>query len=249
MGFSRLYCLSDCSWFGCRCCDDRGSWVVWVVRFCCSQSRFPWSHMSTRRVRWCIAHMKMHTQGFTTNNEQHYIPTSGSRQCHLKRRTTQRDPLNTLLFNSLLQNIKKQPSVKVRDNHGVSIAEHDRDAYLPHLRFARDILLISGSLKHATTVLDDLTTATTAHGLQLHPTNTKNITVAVQMESIEILPPEKKTKHLCQLITFKNAVQVEFDHRIKCAWATFTSHRQELTSPKYPLRATVTPSLLYASRT
>ena len=25
-------------------------------------------------------------------------------------------------------------------------------------------------------------------------------------------------------------------YRIKCAWATFTSHRQELTSPKYPQR-------------
>ena len=51
-------------------------------------------------------------------------------------------------------------------------------------------------------------------------------------------------------------IAIEFEHRIKCARATITSHRQELTSPKYPLRdrlklfdATVTRSLLYASGT
>ena len=54
--------------------------------------------------------------------------------------------------------------------------------------------------------------------------------------NIEILPPEGKTKYLGQLITFKNALQVEFDHHIKYAWAIFTSNRLELTSPRYPLR-------------
>ena len=74
--------------------------------------------------------------------------------------------------------------------------------------------------------------------------------------NIEILPPRGKVKYLGQLITIKNAVQVEFEHRIKCVWSTFTTHRLELTSPKYPLRdrlklfdATVTPSLFYASGT
>ena len=67
---------------------------------------------------------------------------------------------------------------------------------------------------------------------------------------------EAKITYLGQLTTFKDAVQVEFEHHIECAWATFTSYRQELTSPKYPLRnrlklfnATVTPSLLCASGT
>ena len=74
--------------------------------------------------------------------------------------------------------------------------------------------------------------------------------------NIEILPPGGEIKYFGEIITFKNVVQVEFEHRIKCASATFTSHRQELKSPKYPLRdilklfdATVTPSLLHASRT
>ena len=104
-----------------------------------------------------------------------------------------------------------------------------------------------------------------AHGLQLHPTKTNIIsnttskrgrgnTVAGQGLNTEILRPEGKIKYLGQLTTFKNAVQVEFEYRIKYAWATVNSHRQELTSPKYPLRgrlklfgATVNPIYLYAA--
>ena len=53
-----------------------------------------------------------------------------------------------------------------RDNHGVRLDEHDRDSNLSNLRFADDIFLISSSLKHTTSMPDDPTTATTAHGLQ-----------------------------------------------------------------------------------
>ena len=62
-----------------------------------------------------------------------------------------------------------------------------------------------------------------------------------------------KPKCFGHATSFENAVQIEFDHRIKCAWETFTSHRQ---SPKDPLRdtlkffdATGTPSLLHAKVT
>ena len=151
-------------------------------------------------------------------------------QQHLNRETKQGDPLNTILFNSLPEHITKQPSEKWnRANRRVRLA---------------GILLNSGSLKHTTTMLDDLTKATTVHGLQQHSTKTKiishttlkarnNNAVAIQGMHIEILPPEGKIKYLGQLITVKNAVQVEFDSRIKCAWATSMSHRQELTSPRY----------------
>ena len=63
----------------------------------------------------------------------------------------------------------------------------------------------------------------------LHQKTNKN-TIAVQ-DMNEILPPEEKIKCFSQLITFKNAVQVVFDHRMNCAWVTCTSHRQKLTSP------------------
>ena len=51
-------------------------------------------------------------------------------------------------------------------------AAHDQHEPLPTSDFADDTLLISGSLKHTTTMLDDLTKATTAHGLQLHARKT-----------------------------------------------------------------------------
>ena len=59
-----------------------------------------------------------------------------------------------------------------RDNHGVRHVEHNHDANLSNLRFADDILLISGSVDHTTTMPDDLTTASTAQGLQLHEQKT-----------------------------------------------------------------------------
>ena len=89
-----------------------------------------------------------------------------------------------------------------RGSHGVKLAEHDPDTNFSFLRFADDIVLISGSLKHTTSVLDEFTTATTAHGLQRHLTKTKIIsnttsklergnTVALQGMNIEI-PPDGK---------------------------------------------------------
>ena len=92
------------------------------------------------------------------------------------------------------------------DNRGVRLVEHDRDTNLSNLKFADDIL-------------DDLNTATTAHGLQPHPAKPKpsptrhpktdKNTVALQGMNIEILPPGGKIKYLGQCTTFKNAVQVE----------------------------------------
>ena len=45
-------------------------------------------------------------------------------------------------------------------------------------------------------------------------------------------PATSRENQIPRPVTFKDAVQVKLDHRIKCAWATFTSHRQELTSPE-----------------
>ena len=79
-------------------------------------------------------------------------------------------------------------------------------------------------------------------------------TEAVQGMNIKILLQKREIKDLDQHITYKNAVQVEPDHRIKCTRATFTSHGLELTSPKKPLRdrlqlfdTSATPSLLHGS--
>ena len=121
--------------------------------------------------------------------------------------------LCTLFFNSLLQYILKPLTGQWKTyDRGVRLAEHDPDTNLSNLRFADDILLIDGSLKHSTTMLDDLTTATTAYGHQLHTTKTQIIssstskrgrgnTVAVQAMNIDIIPPEGKIKYIGQLIS------------------------------------------------
>ena len=96
-------------------------------------------------------------------------------------------------------------------------------------------------MKHATTMLDELSTATTAHGPQLRPTKIPIIsntaskrgrgnTVTVQRMNIEILPSERETKHLGQLIFFNNAVQVELEQSGQHSWAL----QQELKSSKVP---------------
>ena len=82
--------------------------------------------------------------------------------------------------------IMKPISEKVnRDNHRVRVIEHDCDPNLLNFMFADDILLISGSLQH-TTMLDDLITATTLHGLQLHLHENKN--------HLQTRKPETKTR-------------------------------------------------------
>ena len=139
----------------------------------------------------------------TTNSEQQHTQTSTAntstssgepnRETHSAR--------SCLPHPSLLHNIKEPLSKKVEHtdrpthhlqrrspsrtrpqlqmrNHGVRFVEHDPSSNLSNLRFAGDMLLISGSPKHTTTKLDDLTTATTAHGLQLRATKTKIISSA-----------------------------------------------------------------------
>ena len=183
--------------------------------------------------------------------------------------TKQGDPLSTLSINSLLQYITKPKAEKLkRCNHGVRLAERDPNTNLSSLSFADDILPIIGSLKHTTTMLDDLTTATTANGLQLHSANTTLISKTTSKRgkkqhggssrhehrdpTARRGNPILRSTHLFQ----KRRTKVEFEHLIKCAWATFTTHRQAATSPKYPLRdrlklsdGTATPSLFYASGT
>ena len=60
-------------------------------------------------------------------------------------------------------------------------------------------------------------------------------------------------KYLRQIITSREPGQTELQHRVKCAWATFTHHRQEFTRKNCLLKerlglyeATVSPTILHA---
>ena len=72
----------------------------------------------------------------------------------------------------------------------------------------------------------------------------------VQEVNIEILHQEEESNTLAHPSPSKDAVQVEFDPCIRCAWATLTSHRRYsvVDRPKF-FDAAVTPRLLFASGT
>ena len=99
----------------------------------------------------------------------------------------------------------------------VKHAEHDPNTNLSNLRFAVDILLFSGSLKHATTMLDDLTTTTTRTAcncnLRENPNHLQyDIKAREATVNIEILPPEGKTQILLSTHHLqKRRGQVEFE--------------------------------------
>ena len=136
-----------------------------------------------------------------------------------------------------MQPVKKKWN---RDNHRVRLVEHDRDANFSNPRFAEDILSITSSLKHTTTMLDDLITATTPH-VQLHFTNqTPPLKHGNNTWDGHRDLATRSESQICR----NNAVQVKFDHRIKCAWAIYKPPREVERCPLKDKRKlfTMTPS-------
>ena len=151
---------------------------------------------------------------------------------------------STLLSNSLLQYIMKPLTGKwKRCNHGVRLAEDDR-----HEPIQPQICRHSSHQRRTRTHDHHARRSHHSHdGTQRAPSpheNVSNVTskrgrgnkVAVQGMNIEIPPPEGRNKHLGQLMTFKHAVKVEFEHRTACALETFTSQAGVDVNKKYPLR-------------
>ena len=163
------------------------------------------------------------SQSFTTRKEQQCTPTA-------KTNTIPRQAVNQT--GKLAQPVLVQLTLTIheilfetrnRDNRGVRVAKHDR------LTLADAILLIIGPLKHTTSMPDDLTTATTAHGLQLYTTKTRIIsdhrhdikrkknTVAAQGMNIEILPIRRENQLLRPTYIFqkRSPSQVRPPHQMR----------------------------------
>ena len=125
-------------------------------------------------------HTYCYSQSSTTNNEQPYTPTSKANTStssgEPSKKTHSPRNCSTHSYNTSWNPLTEKWN---RGNPGVKLVKHNPDTNL-NLRFEDDILLISGSLEHTTTMLDDLTTATTAHGLQLLSTKTAGILEFVQ---------------------------------------------------------------------
>ena len=132
-----------------------------------------------------------------------------SRLFQMSRGTKQGDPLSSLLFNAVLEDIfrevKKKWSAK---KFGVEISI-GRTEFLQNLRFADDVLLSAYSSGHLTEMLKDLSEAASKRVLRIHsekpkvPTNAskiKHTPVAKELpfhpKPIEVLPISDDVKYL-----------------------------------------------------
>ena len=185
----------------------------------------------------------------------------------IQRGTKQGDPLSTLLFNSILEHAMRPIKQQWMEKKLGIIVGATAENRLTNLRFADDILLIARSRNHLSQMLRDLNSSVSHFGLKLHPEKTKVLTNAVKQTgrgrdhsmtagdlTVEILPLEATVKYLGRHITFDKPMQSEIAHRVRCAWAKFSSYKQELTNKHYSLRdrlklfdSVVTPTMLYGS--
>ena len=96
-----------------------------------------------------------------------------SKQFNITRGTKQGDPLSSLLFNALLEDIFRRVQPRwVQERLGLQLG-HAKISMVTGLRFADDVLLVSTSLSHLTSMLADVDTESRKHGLQVHPDKTK----------------------------------------------------------------------------
>ena len=192
-----------------------------------------------------------------------------SKEFDILRGTKQGDPLSSLLFNAVLEDVfaEVKPSWE-KKGWGLRLG-YSKYRQLTNLRFADDVLLIGTSLRQLKQMLIDLKEAAMKRGLLLHPGKTKILSnatkragrpkdshVKVGNMNIEVVPYEGKVKYLGRQVSFDRPHDVEVEHRINMAWTSFMAQRDELTNKRYSLNArlrlfdaTVSNVFLYGSTT
>jgi hypothetical protein len=118
--------------------------------------------------------------GFEKISQIHEIVRTDrvSRSYDIKRGTKQGDPLSSLLFNSLLEDITREVKpMWVQKRMGLQLGYTDL-SQLTNLRFADDLILFSTSLTNMRKMLADLSTAAGRRSLELHPEKTKIVQFA-----------------------------------------------------------------------
>ena len=188
-----------------------------------------------------------------------------SRHFSIQRGVKQGDPLSSLLFNAVLEDMFRTLKHKWAQNSiGVRLG-HTCLTQLNNLRFADDVLLLTTTKSQITQMLQDLCAAAAPYGLQIHPDKTKVLTnnharrnnhnhITFDNHRIEILCASDNTKYLGRKLTFHNYHKCEIDNRIAAAWRKFGMLKHELTSKHYPLKSrlklfdgAVTPTIMYGS--
>ena len=88
----------------------------------------------------------------------------------IARGTKQGDPLSSLLFNAVLEDIMRDVKPAwIRRNIGLELG----NVLLSELRFADDLLLLATSTPAMRSMLGDVVAAPKRRGLELHPDKTK----------------------------------------------------------------------------
>lgn len=111
--------------------------------------------------------------------------------------------------------------------------------------------------------LRDVAAEAGVHGLKLHPDKTKvhsnckcgkRANIQICDGTIEVLQEVGFVKYLGRKLTVHRCHELEFEHRIAAAWASFSGRKQELTNKRYPFKArlrlfnaTVGATVLYGS--
>jgi hypothetical protein len=190
---------------------------------------------------------------------------SMSKPFHIGRGTKQGDPLSSLFFNALLEDIMAEvKEVWQEKGMGVHLG-YTSLSCMTNLRFADDILLTATSLSQLKKMLSHLGVAASSRGLELHPDKTKILTNATRKTGrpkestiiiggmeIEILPSSGATKYLGRQLSFDIPHETELRNRIAAAWRKFMTLKDELTGKCYSLSgrlrlfdSTVSATMLY----
>ena len=164
----------------------------------------------------------------------------------MARGTKQGDPLSSLLFNEVLEDVFRDIRPKWGAKHaGLEISLSAKE-YLSSLCFADDVVLIATSASQLSMMIQDLRDAAAKRGLKIHSGKTKVLTnaaavlaatppssIAVSGERYEVLIHEGCAKYLGRTICYNDPHEAEFSNRVSKAWAAFSKHKRELTDRRH----------------
>ena len=188
-----------------------------------------------------------------------------SRLFDLGRGTKQGDPLSTLLFNAVLEDVFRSVRAKWADRkYGVEMSL-GAECRLTNVCFADDVALFATSLKNMKAMMADLVTSAGEKGLVAHAGKTIILTnadvvakrelpavVEVEGQHYQVTGSMGVTKWLGRKIRFHDPNDFELSNRIASAWGAFTKFKWELTNRQFRLKdrlklfnAVVTSTMLY----